>query len=184
MRYIHVFVLTIILCLSTNNAYAAEGVLPWENLFLRLFNAIIFVGIIWYAGGKIIKKFFVDYRANVVRKIDEAETLKADAADRLAEVEYQVRNVEKECLELIEDGRKQAEALKASIIADAELQAKRIIAQAKLAAEQEGKNQRAAIQAHIADHVIASMEKEIDTRLDAKGQLTLLNKYLSKVVFS
>lgn len=184
MRYVYAFALVMILCLSANNAFAADGALPWNNLFLRVLNALIFVGIIWYAGGKIIKKFFVDYRSNVVRKMDEAEELKAFAADRLAQIEDQIRNVEKECMDILAEGRRQAEALHASIIADAEIQAKRIIEQAKFSAEQESKNQRAAIQAQIAEHVVSIMENEIDTRIDANGHLKLLEKYLSKVVFS
>lgn len=184
MKHLKISAFALLVTLIATSAYAADphAGLPWGNFALRLLNAAVFIGIIWYFAGKGIKKFFAEYKVNAQRQLDEASELKAEAEKRLAYIETQVSNVEEECSKLLTEGRNQAEALKASIIADAEAQAAKIVEQAKLAAAQDGKNERARIQAEIADEIIAGLEKELATRLDAAEHKKLLQKSLSKVV--
>ena len=99
-----------------------EG-LPWGNFALRLVNILIFLGIIWYAAGGLIKKYFVGRRASIITEMEELDRLKKEAAAHLADVERRVAGVEAEAKALLEEGRVQAEQLKAAILADAERQA-------------------------------------------------------------
>lgn len=184
MRYIHVLVATVLISLTAGVAYAAEGELPWGNFSLRMLNFAIFIGIIWYVAGKKIKGFLTDHRQAAIHALEEATRLKKEAIVQLEEAEARLRSIEGESNKLIEEGKKQGEAIKALIIAEAEQYAARLILQAKQAAEHEGMQERAILQAKIADEIIANVEKEISSRLDKSEHLKLVEKSLSKVVLS
>ena len=184
MRYIYTLAVAVLVCLTASVAHAAEGELPWGNFSLRLLNVAIFIAIIWYAAGKTIKKFFKDHRESALNALDEARQMKKDATSQLEEAESRLRSIEGECNKLIDDGKKQAEAIKSKIIADAEKNVARLIEQAKQAAEHEGMQERALLQAKVADEIIANIEKEISSRLDQKEHLKIVEKSLSKVVLS
>lgn len=187
MKYIHVLVVALLFSLTASVAHAADGHLPWGNFLLRLINFAIFLGIIWYVGGKGIKAFFKSYREDAVNALEEAKQMKLDATRQLEEAEARLRTIEDECNKLIEDGKKQAEALSASIIEEANKQAERLLLQAKQAAQMEGVQERAILQAKLADDIVADLEKQLVKRLNKKGNkehLALIDKSLSKVVLS
>ncbi|WP_239446685.1 F0F1 ATP synthase subunit B [Mailhella massiliensis] len=168
---------------SCQIASASEGhSLPWGDFLLRVINGAIFVGIIWYAAGKLIKKFFTDRREGIVREMDDLAKRKAEAEANLAEVERRIADVEAECAKLLEEGRAQAERIKASILAEAEKQAAHIVEQAALGAEQEGKAELEAIRARMAETIVAEVKKSLLDRLDAKTHQKLIDKSLTKVV--
>lgn len=186
MKYLSSFALVVLFCVAAADfAYASEGhALPWGNFALRVLNFAVFIGIIWYAAGKLIKNFLNKHQAQVKEELETAKALKQQAEHNLSLAEDKLRTVETECSKLLEDGKKQAEAIKSSIIADAEKQAERIIEQAKLAAEQDVNSEIQKIKAQMADEIVKTMEKEIVSRLDTNAHNALIEKSLSKVVFS
>lgn len=187
MKYIPVLVTTLLFTLTASVANAADGHLPWGNFLLRIINFAIFIGIIWYVSGKAIKAFFKSYREDAVTALEEAKQMKLDATKQLAEAEERLRSIEEECNKLIEEGKKQAEALSASIIDEANKQAERLLSQAKQAAQMEGVQERALLQAKLADDIVANLEEQLVKRLNKKGSkehLALIDKSLSKVVLS
>ena len=168
---------------SCQIASASDGhSLPWGDFLLRVINAAIFVGIIWYAAGKIIKKFFTGRREEIVQEMDDLAKRKERAEARLAEVERQIADVEAECAKLLEEGRAQAERVSAAIVAEAGKQAAHIVEQAKAGAEQEGKAELEAIRERMAETIVAEVEKSLIRQLDAKTHQKLIDKSLTKVV--
>lgn len=159
-----------------------EHGLAWGNFTLRLVNIFIVLGIIWYAAGGLLKKFFVGRRAAIVAEMEELGRLKKEAAAHLADVERRVAGVEAEAKALLEEGRAQAEQLRAAILADAERQAAQIMEQARRSAEQEGKAELDAIRARMADDIVAAVEKGLAERLDPAGHQKLIDNSLTKVV--
>lgn len=113
--------------------------------------------------------------------MEELDRLKKEAAAHLADVERRVAGVEAEAKALLEEGRVQAEQLKAAILADAERQAAHIVEQARRSAEQEGKAELDAIRARMADDIVAAVEKGLADRLDAAAQQKLIDNSLSQV---
>ncbi len=185
MKYLGSFVTVLAVLAIADFAYASDAhQIPWGNFSLRLLNFAIFIGILWYFAGKAIKAFIAKHQATAKDDLEIASSLKKKAESDLALVEEKLRTVENECKKLLADGKAQAEAIKASIISDAEKQAERIIEQAKLAAEQDAKTEIEKIKAQLADEIIANMEKEIIARLDKTEHNKLIEKSLSKVVFS
>lgn len=170
-------------CAAFAAGHGAEGEpLAWGNFALRMVNVLIFIGIIWYAAGGLIRKFFVGRRASIVQEMDDLDRLKKEAAAHLADAERRVAHVEAECAALLEEGRAQAESLRASILAEAERQAAQIVEQARRSAEQEGKAELEAIRARMADEIVAAMEKSLGSRLDAAEHQKLIDNSLTKVV--
>ena len=90
--------------------------------------------------------------------------------------------MEAECAKLLEEGRAQAERIKATIVSEAEAQAAHIVEQAKKGAEQEGKAELEAIRERMADTIVAEVEKSLLDRLDATTHQKLIDKSLTKVV--
>lgn len=171
-----------VLAASGHAMAADEHMLAWDNFALRVLNVIIFIGIIWYAAGALIRKFFVGHREAVAREMAELERLKKEAGEHLADVEHRVAGVEQECEKLLADGRAQAESLKAAILADAERQAALILEQARRSAEQEGKSESDAIRAGLADEIVKAMEQGLLKRLGSAEHQKLIDKSLTKVV--
>lgn len=185
MKYLSSFAFVVLFCAAADFAYASEGhALPWGNFALRVLNAAIFIGIIWYAAGKLIKNFLAKHQTQVKEELETAKALKQQAEHNLSLAEDRLRSVEVECSKLLQDGKKQAEAIKSAIIADAEKQAERIIEQARLAAEQDVNAEVQKIKAQMAEEIVQTMEKEIVSRLDTGAHNALIEKSLSKVVFS
>ena len=67
-----------VLAASGHAMAADEHMLAWDNFALRVLNVIIFIGIIWYAAGALIRKFFVGHREAVAREMAELERLKKE----------------------------------------------------------------------------------------------------------
>ena len=172
--------LVLISC-QTASANTGES-LPWGDFLLRVLNGAVFLGVLWYAAGKLIKKFFKDGRANIVQEMADLESRKQEAEAKLAEVERKIADVDAECARLLEEGKAQAEQMKNAILADAEAQAVRILEQAKRNAEQEGKAEFDAIRSEMADSICAALEKVLEVRLDAAAHQKLIDKSLTKVV--
>ncbi len=169
--------------ISCQAAYAnAEDAVPWGDFLLRVLTAACFLWIIWKVAGALIKGFFVKRRAGIVQEMADLANRRKEAEAHLAEVEKQIANVESECARLLEEGRAQAERMKAAILADAERQAARIVEQAGQAAEQEGKAELEAVRCKLADAVVLAVEKSLAETLDAPAHQKLIDQSLTKVV--
>lgn len=164
---------------------AAEGehAAPrWGDFGWRVLNLVIFAGIIWYFVGNMAKKFFRERRENIQSSLNDLEARRSRAKDNLAEVERRIANIDGECRSMLEESRAQAENLKKGIIEDAHRQAEQIVAQAKLAAENEGRAVMAQIRATLADEIVDAAEKALQKKLDAAAHEKLIFNSLNKVV--
>ncbi len=184
MKYLSTFAITIIISFWADNALAADGELNWGDFGLRVLNFAIFIGLICYFGGKKILGFISNHEKKAVDDLRDAAKMKTDAAEKLEEAEKKLIHIQEECNRLLVEGKEQGEAIKKKLIGEAEKQATKIIEQAKLAAQTEGAQEKARIQAKIADEIVAKLEEDIHKRLDEKEHLKLVEKSLSKVVLS
>ncbi len=183
MRKLTLFSAAFVLLAASTDAWANEGHgLPWGDFLLRVINFAVFAGIIWYAAGKLIKKFFAGRREEIVREMEGLEARRKDAEARLAEVEKGIAGAEEECRRLIDEGRAQAERMRESLLEDARRQAEGIIAQARRMAEQQGKAEMDALRQRMADSIAAEVEKGLAGALDEKKHVQLIDRALSKVV--
>lgn len=166
-------------------AYASGGSdqqSPAMNLFWRLLNIALVVGIIWKLAGKKIAEFFTGRQAGIARELEDLEARKEHARQELMEVEKRIANLENERKSILADYEARGEALKADIVAKAEDTARQIMTQAKQTAQNETDNALAAMRNELADMIIDTASGSISGSLSEKDQEKLLNSFLNKVV--
>jgi len=173
-------------CIAYASGGAGEGDqgLPWGNFGLRVANLVVFLGIIYYFAGKKIAGFFSSRRYNIETELTDLAKRKAQAEQKLKDVERNITNLELERKKILDECRAQGEALKASIIEKAKAQAEQITAQAQVSAAQETRYAVEKIRAEMADLVVATAEKMLQTQLTKDEHEKLIDKYLTKVVLN
>lgn len=182
--------LLVLFCFMTVAATAAFGSagsgheLPWMNFVWRIVTVALFVGIIAYFFGKKITGFFKGRTDAIATEITALEERKAEAQQRLAQVEKRIANLDAEREAILAEYKAQGEAAKASIIAQAEKAAIQLAAQAKVTAQNEVKHAMDTMRAEMADKIVEATEKLLIQKLTAEEQAKLVDKYLTKVVLN
>lgn len=172
--------------LITGVAFASDsGHGPdWTNFAFRVANFIIFIGLIWYAGGKKIVAFFSGRRQGIEQELNDLESRKGEAKKSLADVERRIASLEQERQAILAEYRAQGEAMKAAIIEKAEQSAVQITEQAKRSADNDIKAAIDSLRADMADEIIAAAEKLLQEKLTGEDHEKLIDKYLTKVVLN
>jgi len=156
----------------------------WRNLIYRIITFLIFVGVLWYFLRNKVKEAFSGRRYRIETELKDLETRKQEAQTRLSEVEKSIANLSQERDNILEEARKQGEAMKQSIIADAQKMADQITTQAERTAQQETKAALDGIRAEVADMVVDAARKLLAEKLGEEDHDKLINEYLAKVVLN
>jgi F-type H+-transporting ATPase subunit b len=154
----------------------------WGDFGWRVLNFVIFVGILWYFIGGLAVRYFRGRKQGIRETLDNLEERRRKASENLAVVEQRIACLNQDREAILEESRRQAQALKEGIIADAERQAAQIIEQAKSTAENEGRAVLAKIRGIIADEIVTAAEKVLVARLDSAAHEKLIDNSLNKVV--
>ncbi|MHB1137300.1 MAG: F0F1 ATP synthase subunit B, partial [Coriobacteriia bacterium] len=124
----------------------------------------------------------LDERANKIREsLEKAEEIRVEA-ERLLE-EYKVRMAEArtEATQVIEQGRKVAESMKAEILAKAREEAEAEKAKAVAAIKAEKESAMAELRGEVADLSVAVAGKILGSSLTKADHEALIDKYLAEV---
>ncbi len=158
--------------------------IPWGNYAFRLVNFALFIGIIWWAAGKKIAALFTGRQQQIKKDLDDLEVRQAEAEKKLRDVEKSIANLDQEKKALLEEARKQGEALKAAIIEKAGKDAELMKAQAKMGAENEAKAAVEALRAQMADLIVEAATRIVQEKLTDQDHEKLVDEYLTKVVLN
>ncbi|NDY58009.1 ATP synthase F0 subunit B [Desulfovibrio sulfodismutans] len=158
--------------------------LNWKDFGFRVINFVLVVGVIWKLAGKKMGDFFRGRRVQIENQLSDLETRKVEAEKRLKTIEASIANLEAEKRQIVDEYRKQGEALRDSIVAAAEEKAVAIKAQAAVTAEQETKLAVERLRAEMADMVVDAARGMLAGKLSEKDQDKLVDEYLTKVVFN
>ncbi len=150
----------------------------------RVINFIIFLTIIYYAGGKKIFEFFPNRSNEIETELKDLETRRKEAEQKLQDVEKSISNLEQERAQILEQAKSQGETLKEQIVAKAEAQAAQIKEQASVSAQQEAKLALQEIRTELAEKVVQSTEAMIKKKLKAEDHKALINDSLTRVVLN
>ncbi|MEF2144634.1 MAG: ATP synthase F0 subunit B [Desulfovibrionaceae bacterium] len=161
----------------------AHGI-PWDNFIYRVINLVIFIGIIWWAAGSKLKALFGGRRKEIQVELDNLEARKAEAEERLKNVERGIANLAQEKQKILDDARAQGENLKQAIIQKAEKDAAALKEQAKRTAENEAKGALDAMRADMAELVAEAAAKMVKDKLSSQDHERLVDEYLTKVVLN
>ncbi|SKA80170.1 ATP synthase F0 subcomplex B subunit [Desulfobaculum bizertense DSM 18034] len=169
-------------------AYASEAGgahgLNWKDFLFRVVNFILFAGIIWkFAGSKIVDTLS-GRRKNIETQLVDLAERREEAEKQLAEVETSIANIKQEREAIVAEFQAQGEKLKASIIEEANQSAEKILAQAKLSADQERRAAVKQVRAEVAELVVEAAEELLTKKLNAKEQTKLIDDSLKRVVLN
>lgn len=155
-----------------------------KNQVWRVINFVLFVAVLYYAGGKKLFTFFPGRSKEIESELNDLDSRREQAEARLAQVEQSIANLEEERARVIAEAKAQGEALKAEIIAKADSAAEMIKQQAMVSAEQEAKFIFEEIKADLAEKVTEAAEAMIKKKLKAEDHKALINDSLTRVVLN
>ncbi len=155
-----------------------------KNQIWRVINFVIFLAILYYAGGKKLFTFFPGRSKEIETELSDLDARRKGAEQKLSEVEQSIADLEAERERILAQARAQGEALKADIIAKAESAGEVIKQQAKISAEQEARFALEEIKAELAEKVTEAAEAMIKKKLKAEDHKALINDSLTRVVLN
>jgi F-type H+-transporting ATPase subunit b len=167
-----------------------EGVEPdffWRKkgdpppLGALLINTAIVYYLIYRFGKKPIKDGLVRRKANLLRGIEEASALRAEARRRLDEYEEKLANIDKEIERLRREMREAGEAERARILAEARAKGERLEREARVTVELELKQARDELMAATVRRAVGEARRVMAAEMLPTDQLRLLNDYLGSM---
>jgi F-type H+-transporting ATPase subunit b len=152
-----------------------------KELLWKAINVAIFMGAAYFLWIKVLRGMVVAKGENVRKALEEARSA-MDAAEKKA-VEYREKaaGLERRLAEMEAEIKADAEVEKKRILAEAEKAAAKIKAQARGAAEQELKKAMAEIQVEVALLAVRMAEDILRKELRPEDQARLVKGYLEKV---
>jgi F-type H+-transporting ATPase subunit b len=142
--------------------------------------AVLFFVLAKFAFPPITK--MLDERAAKIREsLEKAEDTRVEAERLLEEYKVQMAEARSEATQVIEQGRKVAESMKAEIIAKAKEEAEAEKAKAIEAIKAEKATAMGELQAQVADLSVAVAGKIIGTSLSKKDHEALIDSFLAEV---
>lgn len=156
----------------------------YMDFVLRMVNLVIFVGLIWFLAGKKIKGFFSGRQAQIKNELDDLEARRRNAEAKLRQVEKSISNIEQERQTVLDEFVAQGEALKKSILDEAEKKAQRMLSQAEIAIATERNTALGELRSEMAELIVEAAEKILREKLTKEEHEKLVEDYLTKVVLN
>jgi len=124
----------------------------------------------------------LDERANKIREsLDKAEDTRVEAERLLEEYKVQMAEARAEAAQVIEQGRKVAESMKAEILAKAREEAEAEKSKAVAAIKAEKESAMAELKGEVADLSVAVAGKILGSSITKADHEALIDKYLAEV---
>ncbi len=155
---------------------------PWINFLARVGNFIVVGYILYRAVGKQAKAYLTGHKEGIAKELDSLEQQKQEAEQQLLRLKNRMDTLESECQAILEESKKQAEALKETILAKAHEDAKAIQESAVRAADSDVKQILADLREQLADDIALSITNGLQSKLDDTKHGKLIETSLKKVV--
>jgi F-type H+-transporting ATPase subunit b len=148
---------------------------------LMLVNFGILLIILGKYGGPVARKLAEDRHDQIKTALDEAAKLRKQAADKLAEYETRIKDVDSEIKQLVDGIRADAEADKARILKAAEVQAEQMKREAEQRIAAEIELARAALTKEVTSAASAATEKLLREKVTKDDQSKLVSTFIAGV---
>ncbi|MBM4326615.1 MAG: ATP synthase F0 subunit B [Deltaproteobacteria bacterium] len=156
--------------------FGLTGILTW-----RIIDTLVLVALLYYIMRKPLKKFFVDRTDQIEKDLAEAKEQREQAQQTLKEYEAKLAGMEQELEKMRADLSKASELESEKVVANAQRMASSMVEAAKIAAEQEVRKGKAALQAEAVDLAVQMAETLIRQKITAEDQKRMVEEYLAKV---
>jgi F-type H+-transporting ATPase subunit b len=148
---------------------------------LMLVNFGILLIILGKYGSPVARKLAKDRHDQIKSALDEAASLRQQAANKLAEYEKRIKDVDLEIKQLVEGIRTDAEADKVRILKNAEAQAAQLKREAELRIAAEIELARAQLKKEVTAAASSATEKLLREKVTPDDQTRLVSTFISGV---
>jgi F-type H+-transporting ATPase subunit b len=162
------------------NAPAEEEPMSAPFVFMLLNFAILLL-ILWKYGGPVARKLAQDRHDQIKTALDEAAKLREQAAQKLAEYETRIKDVDAEVKRLVDDIRAVAETDKQRILEAAAAQAAIMKRDAELRIAAEIQLARTQLQREVTAAAANATEKLLKEKVTSDDQNKLVSTFISNV---
>ncbi|MFM7471965.1 MAG: F0F1 ATP synthase subunit B [Nodosilinea sp. LVE1205-7] len=149
--------------------------LNFDILETNLINLVIIIGVLVYFGGKFLGKTLSTRKAGIETAIVEAEQLKKQAAAALAEQQQKLAQAQDEARRILADAEVAAQRSRETILAQAQADVDRLRATAAQDLSTQEARVMRELQQRIAALAIARTEAELPQRLNDELQHNLVD---------
>ena len=182
LKYV-LLMLTLVILPSIALASGAEkttGQQIWD-LFWRVTNFAILAGLLFYCARKPIAGAIKNSIESVRTLLKEARESRKDSEARMKEAEEKLAGVDKEINELLASARKEGEAERERILAEASGALEKLKAETTMAIEQELKKAKDILKREAADAAVALAEEILSKKITPDDQSKFVAEYLEKL---
>lgn len=146
-----------------------------------LLNFFILLGILVWKGGPAASQMAAERHDQIKSALDEAEKLRKQAADKLAEYETRLKDADSEIKKMVEGMRKDAETDKARILDAAERQSQQMKKDAETRIAAEIELARAQLTRQVTAAATAATEKLLREKMQPADHEKLVGNFISSV---
>jgi len=186
VRTVAWMVASLILSLTVGAALASgggEGASPWNwwTIGWRIINTIALLVLLGYFLKKPLSNYFRERTAQIEKDLAEAREQRERAEQTIKEYEAKMAGMEQELEKMRADLAKSAGAESEKVVANAERMAQGIVESARLAADQEVRKAKTALQNEAVELAIKTAEAIVAEKITGDDQKRIVEDYLAKV---
>jgi len=159
-----------------------EAHIPWGELVVpQMVNFVLFVGVLIYFLRKPVKEHFLTKRQEFEEQRKKAEEAKVLAERKNFEIQSRLEKLEKEAVKNLEDAKKEAQSLKAKLVAESYVTAARIESEAGKMVEFEKYRVIAALRTELVTSSMRQASEHLNSRVDKKVKIQLNQDFINKM---
>jgi len=174
---------TLLLAEAGETAAGRLGPTVWglPSVVWHLLNVAILVGVVVWLARKSIVASMRERRAGIAKGIEEATRLRDEMRAKFAEYEEKMRTIDAKMGGLLEEARRDAEADRQRLVAEAKTLAERVRADAKAMGEQEMARARRELLEEQTALAAELAEQLLKTAVNKEDQVRLANEFLGRL---
>jgi len=145
---------------------------------------LVLVGLLYKFAFNPLMRLQKARQEEIHQAIHEAERLRDEAQQLLANYKQQLAQAREEAAAIVERARKTGEATKAEILEEARAQAEATLAKAREQIERDTRQALQRIREEVADLTLAATEKVVRVKLSGEDQLRLIQEAINEIDLS
>lgn len=184
MRVRNLIGLLFIALAAPSVAFAAEGAAPvfdQGQALSSVINFIVYAGLLYVMIGKPLRTYFAQRRTTLLAEMEEAAQLKASAEEQLSVYSAKLDQFELEREQILREFREIGELERDRLIEDGRAQAERMKADASRQLDTEVRGLRQELVKRLVEDAIAQARGEIASKLSADSQKRFVEERLQSV---
>ena len=146
-------------------------------MVFRWVNFLILFGGLGYLIREPAAEFFESRRQAIRAGLESAEKAQVDSNRQLAEIEERIARLSSEVERIGAEARESAQTERQRIVAEAKMEADRVLEQSRQEIERLSRGFGMEIRAHVADLVIAGAEKRLRTEVSEDDQKRIILRF-------